>query len=152
MQGPSIEFERVNLRLGATTILEDVSFKVRAGTIHCIVGANGGGKTSLVRSLLGQMPHSGRISIEWREGKDISDADWSFFYRCYARTYREHHSTPDLSLEFFRLIGRTMPENLLLVLAYRVGKPIAASFDVHVPRGLLALHDRPPTLFAWWKL
>jgi zinc transport system ATP-binding protein len=65
MQGPSIEFERVNLRLGATTILEDVSFKVRAGTIHCIVGANGGGKTSLVRSLLGQMPHSGRI-IEWR--------------------------------------------------------------------------------------
>ena len=71
MQGPSIEFERVNLRLGATTILEDVSFKVRAGTIHCIVGANGGGKTSLVRSLLGQMPHSGRISIEWREGRVI---------------------------------------------------------------------------------
>jgi len=71
MQGPSIEFERVNLTLGATTILEDVSFKVRAGTIHCIVGANGGGKTSLVRSLLGQMPHSGRISIEWREGKVI---------------------------------------------------------------------------------
>jgi len=71
------------------------------------------------------------ISFEWREGKDISDADWSFFYRCYARTYREHHSTPYLSLEFFRLIGRTMPENLLLVLAYRDGKPIAASFDVH---------------------
>jgi zinc transport system ATP-binding protein len=71
MQGPSIEFERVNLTLGATTILEDVSFKVRAGTIHCIVGANGGGKTSLVRSLLGQMPHSGRISIEWRESRVI---------------------------------------------------------------------------------
>ncbi|HUQ53956.1 MAG TPA: metal ABC transporter ATP-binding protein [Gammaproteobacteria bacterium] len=65
MQGPSIEFDRVNLTLGATSILQDVSFKVRAGTIHCIVGANGGGKTSLVRSLLGQMPHSGRINIEW---------------------------------------------------------------------------------------
>ena len=71
MQGPSIEFERVNLTLGATTILEDVSFKVRAGTIHCIVGANGGGKTSLVRSLLGQMPHSGSIRIEWRESRVI---------------------------------------------------------------------------------
>jgi zinc transport system ATP-binding protein len=66
MQGPAIEFDRVNLALGATSILEDVSFKVRAGTIHCIVGANGGGKTSLVRSLLGQMPHSGRISIQWQ--------------------------------------------------------------------------------------
>ena len=71
MQGPSIEFERVNLTLGATSILEDVTFKVRASTIHCIVGANGGGKTSLVRSLLGQMPHSGRISIHWREGLGV---------------------------------------------------------------------------------
>jgi zinc transport system ATP-binding protein len=65
MQGPSIEFDRVNLTLGATAILQDVSFKVRAGTLHCIVGANGGGKTSLVRSLLGQMPHTGSIRIEW---------------------------------------------------------------------------------------
>jgi zinc transport system ATP-binding protein len=70
MQGPSIEFDRVNLTLGATSILQDVSFKVRAGTIHCIVGANGGGKTSLVRSLLGQMPHSGRIKIEW-QGRQV---------------------------------------------------------------------------------
>ncbi len=71
MQGPAIEFERVNLTLGATSILEDVSFKIRAGTIHCIVGANGGGKTSLVRSLLGQMPHTGRIGIEWHDNRVI---------------------------------------------------------------------------------
>ena len=71
MQGPAIEFERVNLTLGATSILEDVSFKIRAGTIHCIVGANGGGKTSLVRSLLGQMPHTGRISIGWHDNRVI---------------------------------------------------------------------------------
>jgi zinc transport system ATP-binding protein len=71
MQGPAIEFDRVNLVLGATSILEDVTFNVRAGTIHCIVGANGGGKTSLVRSLLGQMPHTGRISIRWRDGLGI---------------------------------------------------------------------------------
>src|SRR6185369_6695078 len=71
MRGPSIEFEGVNLSLGNTPILEDVSFKVQAGTIHCIVGANGGGKTSLVRSLLGQMPHTGRIGIEWTQGKVI---------------------------------------------------------------------------------
>lgn len=65
MQGPSIEFDKVNLTLGNTRILQDVSFAIRAGTIHCVVGANGGGKTSLVRSLVGQMPHSGRISIRW---------------------------------------------------------------------------------------
>jgi zinc transport system ATP-binding protein len=69
MQGPSIEFAGVNLTLGNTRILEDVSFSIRAGTIHCIVGANGGGKTSLIRSLVGQMPHSGSIDIHWHSGR-----------------------------------------------------------------------------------
>lgn len=71
MRGPSIEFANVGLVLGNTVILDDVSFNVRAGSIHCIVGANGGGKTSLVRSLAGQMPHTGRIAIRWQEGRII---------------------------------------------------------------------------------
>lgn len=71
MQGPAIEFNNVNLTLGNTHILEGVTFSVRAGTVHCIVGANGGGKTSLVRSMLGQMPHSGSIDIQWQGGRVI---------------------------------------------------------------------------------
>jgi zinc transport system ATP-binding protein len=71
MQGPSIEFDKVGLALGNTTFLEDVSFTIRAGSIHCIVGANGGGKTSLIRSLVGQMPHTGRIAVQWHEGRVI---------------------------------------------------------------------------------
>jgi zinc transport system ATP-binding protein len=71
VRGPAIEFDGVGLALGNTEILRGVTFKVRAGSIHCIVGANGGGKTSLVRSLLGQMPHSGRIAIHWSEGKVV---------------------------------------------------------------------------------
>ena len=71
MQGPSIEFADVNLSLGNTQILQDINFSVRAGEIHCIVGANGGGKTSLVRSMLGQMPHSGNISINWEGNQTI---------------------------------------------------------------------------------
>jgi zinc transport system ATP-binding protein len=71
VRGPDIEFDGVGLALGNSEILRGVTFKVRAGTVHCIVGANGGGKTSLVRSLLGQMPHSGRISIHWNEGRVI---------------------------------------------------------------------------------
>lgn len=69
MSGPSIEFAGVSLTLGNTRILEDISFSIAAGAIHCIVGANGGGKTSLVRSLLGQTPFSGRISIAWTAGR-----------------------------------------------------------------------------------
>lgn len=71
MQGPLIQFTDVNLTLGNTQILRNVSFNVRAGTVHCIIGANGGGKTSLIRSLVGQMPHTGKISIEWHGSQII---------------------------------------------------------------------------------
>ena len=71
MQGPSIEFENVGLTLGATRILNDINFSIEAGTIHCIIGSNGGGKTSLVRSMLGQMPHTGRITIQWHDSSII---------------------------------------------------------------------------------
>jgi len=69
--GPSIELSQVNLSLGNTQILEDVSFTIEAGTIHCIIGANGGGKTSLIRSILGQMPHTGTIEINWGDNIGI---------------------------------------------------------------------------------
>jgi zinc transport system ATP-binding protein len=69
MRGPSVEFRNVQLALGATRILEDISFSVRSGAVHCIVGANGGGKTSLILSLLGQMPHSGRIVVQWQDNQ-----------------------------------------------------------------------------------
>ncbi len=71
MQGPSIQFENVNLNLGNTRILQDINFAIRSGEIHCIIGANGGGKTSLIRSMLGQMPHSGEITINWHDNQVI---------------------------------------------------------------------------------
>ena len=71
MQGPSIKFESVNLSLGNTRILQDISFTIRSGEIHCIIGANGGGKTSLILSMLGQMPHSGEITISWHDNQVI---------------------------------------------------------------------------------
>ncbi|MFC5430987.1 GNAT family N-acetyltransferase [Paraburkholderia sp.] len=64
-------------------------------------------------------------------GEDISDAEWRFFSRCYRQTYREHFSTPYLNLDFFRMIGASMPENLLLVIAEYEGKPIASSLVVY---------------------
>lgn len=70
--GPAIFFNNLNLTLGGNHILQDISFSVRPGTIHCILGPNGGGKTSLIRSLLGQMPHEGEIKISWNHKKQVT--------------------------------------------------------------------------------
>jgi predicted N-acyltransferase len=70
------------------------------------------------------------VTLARKVGRDISRADWSFFYRCYERTYRDHHSTPYLTQAFFERLGDAMPANVLLVLAMRDGRPLAAALDV----------------------
>jgi uncharacterized protein len=70
------------------------------------------------------------VTFRRRVGKDISDADWRFFSKCYRQTYREHFSSPYLNLDFFRMIGESMPENLMMVIAEADGKPIASSLVV----------------------
>lgn len=64
MRGPAVVFDNVSLQLGGTQVLDRVSFRIEPGALHCLVGPNGGGKTSLVRALLGQMPHSGTVRLE----------------------------------------------------------------------------------------
>ncbi|QAU34808.1 GNAT family N-acetyltransferase [Janthinobacterium sp. 17J80-10] len=71
------------------------------------------------------------VTFRQVEGTEATAADWGFFYRCYANTYAEHHSTPYLNPAFFERIGKTMPQHILLVLAERDGAPIAASLVVH---------------------
>jgi uncharacterized protein len=71
------------------------------------------------------------IEFEWYSGAAITDALWRFFYRCYCETYRQHRSTPYLNLDFFRAIGHGMPENLLLIVARRDGRHVAASLNIH---------------------
>jgi zinc transport system ATP-binding protein len=73
MRGPTVTFEGVGLRLSGNEILRNVNLSIEAGTIHCLIGPNGGGKTSLIRCLLGQMPHTGKISIAWSESAQPSE-------------------------------------------------------------------------------
>jgi urea transport system ATP-binding protein len=62
--------ENINLYYGASHILRQVSVAVAPGTITCVLGRNGVGKTSLMRAIFGLQPiKSGRIS--W-EGQDIT--------------------------------------------------------------------------------
>jgi hypothetical protein len=67
------------------------------------------------------------VTFRWSRGADIAPADWDFFYRCYARTYREHGNPPYLTRDFFQRMADTMPDAWLLFVAEREGRPIASS-------------------------
>ncbi|HEY7842933.1 MAG TPA: ABC transporter ATP-binding protein [Bradyrhizobium sp.] len=65
-----LEVRNINVFHGDAQALEDVSLGVEAGTIVAIVGANGAGKTSLIRTIGGMhRPASGQILFE---GADIA--------------------------------------------------------------------------------
>ncbi|NDP43203.1 MAG: N-acetyltransferase [Aromatoleum sp.] len=70
------------------------------------------------------------VTFSRKTGRDISAADWAFFYRCYENTYRAHQSTPYLSRECFERLGATMADHLLLVTARRDGVAVCAALDV----------------------
>ena len=71
------------------------------------------------------------VTFERIRGSAITAADWAFFYSRYEQTYREHHSTPYLSLEFFERIGAALPGNVLLVVGSRNGQRLCAALGLH---------------------
>ncbi|MBS7649902.1 MAG: ATP-binding cassette domain-containing protein [Candidatus Bathyarchaeia archaeon] len=66
-----LELERVNTFIGAVQVLRDVSIKVDKGEIVCLVGRNGAGKTSTIKTIMGLLrPKSGTIRFK---DEDITD-------------------------------------------------------------------------------
>jgi branched-chain amino acid transport system ATP-binding protein len=65
-----LKVEDVDLFYGDAQALDRVSLEVPKGAIVAIIGANGAGKSSLIRTIAGiELPRSGRISFG---GKDIT--------------------------------------------------------------------------------
>ncbi|MBS1967533.1 MAG: ABC transporter ATP-binding protein [Chloroflexi bacterium SZAS-1] len=67
---PILEVREVASGYGDVQILWNASMVLEPGRMTCLVGANGVGKTTLLRTVMGQLkPMSGSI---WFEGRDVS--------------------------------------------------------------------------------
>jgi zinc/manganese transport system ATP-binding protein/zinc transport system ATP-binding protein len=61
---PLVELSNVGAGYGATIALENVSLKIWPGQFMAIIGPNGGGKTTLLRTILGAVPvQQGRVLL-----------------------------------------------------------------------------------------
>ena len=69
------------------------------------------------------------ITIEWVTGRDLTEAHWDAFFDFYMDTGSRKWGRPYLNRRFFSLIGQSMPDRILLVLARRAGRYIAGAIN-----------------------
>jgi phospholipid/cholesterol/gamma-HCH transport system ATP-binding protein len=70
---PAIEFRDVVLAFDDKVVLNKLSFKVNRGETRIILGGSGGGKSTIIKLVLGLLkPDAGRIFVD---GEDITDYD-----------------------------------------------------------------------------
>jgi len=89
-EAPLLEVNHLTSRYGAVCALEDVSLKIWPGQFVAVIGPNGGGKTTLLRTMLGALrPHQGSVTLKGRPirrdnlGKigyvpQLEAIDWTF--------------------------------------------------------------------------
>lgn len=69
------------------------------------------------------------IEIEWVTGRDLTEAHWDAFFAFYVDTGSRKWGSPYLTRRCFSLLGATMADQILLVLAKRSGRYIAGALN-----------------------
>ncbi|QHI99785.1 urea ABC transporter ATP-binding subunit UrtE [Xylophilus rhododendri] len=127
-----LKVQNIHQYYGGSNILRDVSFEAKQGEVTVLLGRNGVGKTTLLKSLMGLVPiRSGTIQFE---GKDIQKST------PYERARAGIGFVPQGREIFARL---TVEENLKMGLAYRPARtPIPAQLFELFPVLKQMLHRR----------
>ncbi|WP_316194852.1 GNAT family N-acetyltransferase [Bradyrhizobium sp. SZCCHNRI3052] len=69
------------------------------------------------------------ITIHWLTGKDITEDAWDAFFEFYMETGSRKWGRPYLNRKFFSLIGESMADDVLLVMAKRESRWIAGAIN-----------------------
>ncbi len=73
---PLVQLTQINKSFAGVRALEDVDLIIERGRIHCLVGENGCGKSTLIKVLAGVYPRdSGRVRINGREYERLTPID-----------------------------------------------------------------------------
>lgn len=122
-----IRFDKVAKTFKRARVLDGIDLDIGLGERVALIGSNGAGKTSLIRCLLGEYTHEGRITIDGREPRRERTrvlADIGFVPQL----------PPPLKMPVRQLIGfaaglcGTDPQRIM-ALASRLGLDIASIMD-----------------------
>jgi rhamnose transport system ATP-binding protein len=137
---PLLQLTQVTKSFGAVRALEGVSFDLKAGEVHALLGENGAGKSTLIKIITGaHQPDSGAIEIG---GEKINRLTPASAHACgIAAIYQQPALFPDLSVaenialalekpSAFRPIRWRVRRNRAAELLKRVGANIDPNSEV----------------------
>jgi zinc transport system ATP-binding protein len=115
-----LQVSNLSVKLQNQTILENVNFKLKKGTVLAVVGPNGAGKTVLFKALLDLVPYAGKIvwAQKVRIGyvpQNIAVGDIPISVKEFLSF--EHHVDVEDSLSTVRLENKNVSGKILGVLS-----------------------------------
>ena len=118
-------------------------FSLQPGTVLALLGANGGGKTTLLKTLLGLLPpQGGRVEMQGRDLRSMSMRERA---RQVAYVPQSHAGAFAFSIEDLVLMGRTAHGGLLARPSAQDRAATRAAID---RMGIAHLAARPATLVS----
>jgi uncharacterized protein len=69
------------------------------------------------------------IEVQWLTGSDLTESIWDAFFTFYMETGSRKWGRPYLTRTFYSIIGETMADKILLVVAKRAGRLIAGAIN-----------------------
>ena len=144
---PALAFDGVSMAFPGVKALDDVSFDVRAGSIHALMGENGAGKSTLLKILSGAYtPSAGALALDGRPRTFGATAD--ALAAGIAVIYQELHLVPEMSVAENLFLGH-LPQTCGLVnrralaaAARRQLELIGEDLDPETKLGTLSLGQR----------
>jgi ribose transport system ATP-binding protein len=151
---PILTLSAVNKSFSGVQVLQDVSFDLYPGEVHCLVGENGAGKSTLIKIISGAYRHdAGEITYLGRHLSRV-DPRWALGHGI-TTIYQEIDVVPDLSVVENIFLGREPRTRAgfidQAVMRQRAGKlleDIGVELDLSVPVGGLKIAQQQMVAIA----
>jgi len=112
---PAIEFRDVHLAFDDRTVLNGLSFKVMKGETKIILGGSGGGKSTIIKIVLGLLkPDAGQVFVDGEEITNYTEADMMRVRKKIGMVFQEGALFDSLSVYdnvAYRLHEHNVPED-----------------------------------------
>ena len=80
------------------------------------------------------------ISVHWLTGRDLTEDIWDAFFQFYMETGSRKWGRPYLTRPFYSLVGETMRDRIVLIMARRAGRWIAGAINFRGSQALFGRH------------